>query len=324
MRIALLACGLAACLVTGPGPAAAASFTSFWAFGDSLTDDGNLLAATGGAVPAPPYWEGRVSNGEVWAEHVARRFERNGLATENFAFAYAAAGDPPPFSPVGTPPVQNLSDQLARFDAVASGRLGKRPVASLWFGANDLFFGGIPTGTAAAVGAAAADHVADGALALKDRGVRDVMIWNLPAIDQTPAFRIINPDGAQQAKEGTDAFNARLDARIAGLRDEGVRVTKIDAHALFVALLDDPAAFGVIDATTPCYVPGTAIYCGADNAPLLAFFDPVHPSSTIHAALAREALARVQPVPLPAAAGLMLAGIAALGFAGRRQGSRTA
>ncbi|MBP7241339.1 SGNH/GDSL hydrolase family protein [Amaricoccus sp.] len=324
MHRTLLACGLAAGLLAAAGQAGAATFTSFWAFGDSLSDDGNLSAATGGAVPAPPYWEGRVSNGQVWAEHVARRFSNNDLETGNFAFAYGAAGDPPPFSPVPSPPVQNLSGQLELFDAAAPGRLGKRPLASLWFGANDLFFGGIPTGTAAAVGTAAADRVADGALALKDRGVRDVMLWNLPSIDETPAFKIINPGGAQQAKEGSDAFNARLDERISGLRDQGVRVTKMDAHALFRALIDDPAAFGVIDATTPCYVPGTDIYCGADMAPLLAFFDPVHPSSTIHAALAREALARVQPVPLPAPVALLLAGLAALGVLGRRRATGVA
>jgi len=325
MRKAYFVCGVVVAAVIGAVPAVAASYTSFWAFGDSLTDDGNLYAATDGGVPAAPYWEGRVSNGRVWAELVARRFSRNGLASDNFAHAYGAAGDQPPFSPVPTPPVVNLAGQLADFDAASRGKLGKRPLASLWFGANDLFFGGIPTGTAAAVGAAAADDVADGALALQARGVRDVLLFNLPALDQTPAFRIINPGGADQAKQGTDAFNARLKERVAGLRDAGMRVTKINAHALFTALLDNPADFGVVDATTPCYVPGTTLYCGEDRAPLLAFFDPVHPSSTIHAALAREVLGKVQPVPLPAPVGLLLAGLAALALARRRsQGSSTA
>lgn len=327
MRRALLSCGLAAGLVLGAGQALAASYTSFWTFGDSLSDDGNLHAATGGALPPPPYWEGRFSNGEVWAERVARRFANNGLSTGNFAYGSAAAGDPPPFSPIPTPPVVNLSGQLGLFDAASAGNLGKRPLASLWFGANDLIFGGIPTGTAAAAGVAAADRVAEGALALHDRGVRDLLVFNLPALDKTPAFRLANPAGAEQARIGTEAFNTRLDERIAGLRGAGMRVTELDAFGLFEALLDDPAAFGVLDATTPCHVPGTDIYCGADLAPLLAFFDPVHPNSTIHAELARRVLDRVQPVPLPAPAALILAAMAGLALVGRRrrdQGSRMA
>ena len=67
-------------ILLGPlagGTADAASlngFTSFWTIGDSLSDPGNLYAATGGAQPqSPPYYEGRFSNGPVWAETVAKQ-----------------------------------------------------------------------------------------------------------------------------------------------------------------------------------------------------------------------------------------------------------
>ena len=40
-------------------PGRAASFTSFWVLGDSLSDPGNLYAATGGTTPvSPPYYRG--------------------------------------------------------------------------------------------------------------------------------------------------------------------------------------------------------------------------------------------------------------------------
>jgi len=42
-------------------------------FGDSLSDSGNLFAATMGTTPPPPYYQGRFSNGPVWVEDLAGR-----------------------------------------------------------------------------------------------------------------------------------------------------------------------------------------------------------------------------------------------------------
>jgi outer membrane lipase/esterase len=305
--------GLALAALAAGAEAAPVGYTSFWALGDSLSDPGNLSRATGGAVPGEPYFEGRFSDGPVWAERVAGDFERAGLATGNFAYGSAAVS-PPPLRPIGAPPVVDLPGQIEAFGRESAGRLGRRPVASLWFGANDLLFGGVPQGRARTVGRAAADGVADGALRLREFGVRDVVLFNLPALEDTPNYQIFQPEAAGRARRGTRAFNATLDRRAEGLRRAGMNVVEVDAFGLFEELLDEPERFGVVDATTPCLVPGVA-YCGDEAAPSLAFFDPVHPTSTIHEAIADAARAEVAPVPLPAPAALLLAGIAGLGAA---------
>ena len=63
---ALLAPALAA------APAQAGSFSGIYAFGDSLSDVGNVFAATGGARPAPPYVNGQFSNGPVWVQDLSK------------------------------------------------------------------------------------------------------------------------------------------------------------------------------------------------------------------------------------------------------------
>ena len=42
---------------------AATIFSELVVFGDSLSDTGNLYAASGGFPPSPPYFDGNFSNG---------------------------------------------------------------------------------------------------------------------------------------------------------------------------------------------------------------------------------------------------------------------
>ena len=75
----------------GGGPGREAPFTKIYAFGDSLSDTGNLFALTGG-FPPPPYFEGRVSNGIVWIEYLADAMGMDFESVVNYAFAGATTG----------------------------------------------------------------------------------------------------------------------------------------------------------------------------------------------------------------------------------------
>lgn len=298
------------------GGASAASladtYSSFWALGDSLSDNGNLFAATAGANPAsPPYFNGRFSNGPVWAEAVAADFAVAG----NLAFGGANAL-------TDADPIPDLGLQIGAFGLTAPALMGARPLVSMWFGANDQFgalfelmlAGGV-TGSIEAPGKAAADGVIAGARALAGLGVVDFLIFNLPDLGAIPARK--GSPFKDIATAGAMAFNARLDAGIDGLRAEGLRVAEVDTFSLFNAVIADPAAFGVTDATTPCIIPGVRV-CTEAEAMQLAFFDPVHPNATIHARLAAEARAALAPVPLPAAGWMLLAALGALAARARR------
>jgi len=64
---------IAAFLLTASRSAFAAipTYDALVVFGDSYCDVGNLYLATGGAEAAPPYYDGRFSNGPIWLDHVA-------------------------------------------------------------------------------------------------------------------------------------------------------------------------------------------------------------------------------------------------------------
>ncbi len=207
----------------GAGAAALAeSYSSFWALGDSLSDNGNLFAATAAnpALPAtpasPPYFNGRFSNGPVWAEAIAQHFTLSG----NFAFGGANAL-------TDADGVPDLGLQLGAFALTAAPAMGPRPLVSLWFGANDQFgaldalAAGVAASTAA-TGEAAANAVLAGARSLNTLGVNDFLIFNLPDLGAVPAFAGTPLSGAASA--GATAFNATLDAGIDALRSDGMRV----------------------------------------------------------------------------------------------------
>jgi phospholipase/lecithinase/hemolysin len=63
---------------------------------------------------------------------------------------------------------------------------------------------------------------------------------------------------------------------------------------------------------------GVVSVCDPDTIEGRAFWDLVHPTAAVHAALAREVQATVAPVPLPAPAALLLAGLGALAALRRR------
>lgn len=310
----LVAITLAVSAIAGPGLAAPIKYTSKLFLGDSLSDPGNLFALTGGLVPeSPPYFEGRRSNGPVWAEHVARDFADKGLSTQNVAHAFANAvtnDDEAAGLPLQIP---DLPQQIEMLD-LSPAVLGARPIASLFFGANDIF-GAIAASAAlpaadaaanvAASAAAAATAVAGGIIALTGAGIGDFLVFNLPALDQTPAFNLLQPQAAPLAQLGTSVFNTVLAQGISALAGTA-NIISIDTFTLFNQLLADPGAFGVANATVPCIIPGVSI-CAPEQADLLAFFDPVHPNRVVHEAIADVVRVHVAPVPLPLP-GLLLAG----------------
>jgi outer membrane lipase/esterase len=291
--------------------AGAVGYTSFTVFGDSLSDPGNLYAAVGEVYPeSPPYFEGRFSNGPVWAESIAASFAAKGLDADNFAYGAARAlpTDVNLPAPVDVP---DLPDQIAMF-AGSGADLGSKPVASLFFGANDIIFNGLPAMDPIGIAVAAANAVADGALTLAGLGVDDFVIFNLPDLGRTPLFSLYQPAGAPFASAATLAFNATLSGRVGGLREGGLNVIDVDMYALFNDLIADPEAFGVTDVTLPCLPPGTLIACTGTDQTDRAFFDPIHPNHVIHSAIGNVVSASVAPVPLPLPGLLLLAGIAGL------------
>jgi phospholipase/lecithinase/hemolysin len=289
-------------------------FSSYYAFGDSLTDDGKL------GVLGAPSLDGRFSNGPTYAEFIADIFTAAGKDTGNLAIGGATAGDvnPAAFSPLST-----FSGQIAAFSgALSSGfgpNPGSNPLVSVLFGANDFFQGQDVI--------AAADAVATGIRTIgtiAGQTFNDFLVVSLPDIGGTPAFA---GAGAPVATAATNAFNMQLARNIIDLRAEGFNIITLETAGVINDILDDIALggpkFGVLNSTTPCTVsmsvPGpSCVDLGIDPNTLL-FNDAVHPNAVAQRLLGDAALTKLAAIPLPATHPLLLTVVAGFGIAANRR-----
>lgn len=334
MKTRILAAALAA-TVALPVSAAPLTdiFTSYYAFGDSLTDDGKFGALF------PPSLGGRFSNGRTYAEYIADEFEAAGLDTGNLALG-GATGGPVNNSPLG--PLATFQGQIETFSgALAFGAglptavdfstsqpngptPGANPLVSVLFGGNDFFQGFDMI--------AAADSIADGIraiAAIPGNMFDDFFVLDLPDVGGSPAFS--DPAASAFATASTDAFNIQLALNMIDLQSEGLNIINFDSSLIFDEILADimngGTRFGILDGTSAC----TASLSEAGPSCLdfnidpdtLAFADGVHPSGSVHRILGTAALAQlnsnVAAVPLPATAPLVLFALAGMGWVSRRR-----
>jgi outer membrane lipase/esterase len=252
-------------------PARAQDYGTIVVFGDSLSDDGNLFAVSGGAVPPPPYFQGRFSNGPVWVERLA------GYNTNlNFAFGGARTDNTNNADPL--PGALGVREQIGGY----IGSLGGNPIPDgslvvLWAGANDINAGISPV--------TAALNQASNLATLVAAGADTVLLPNLPNLGATPGA--ISGGTSQLGLLATQVYNQVLDQSVRALPlPGGTNVIQMDVFGAFNVILADPAAFGFTNVTQACL---NVLSCATGTLQAqnqFLFWDNIHPTAAGHELLA--------------------------------------
>ncbi|MEP0886195.1 SGNH/GDSL hydrolase family protein [Trichocoleus sp. ST-U3] len=306
-----------------PLRASAASFSNLYVFGDSLSDQGNVFNATGGAIPpSPPYSEGSFSNGLVWVDYLAQDlglevnpFVGNVDPTEgiNFAFAGATTGVENTVSLTfpQLPPLPGLEQQIDFFTNLA-------PVADpdalyiIWAGANDYgptdgtFVPFEDTDTTIA-------NISQAVTSLANVGAKNIMVVNLPDLGKTPVS--LNTPESEELSALVDAHNAALE-ELSESFDPTLNLILFDVSGGIDQLFAAPQEFGFTNVTTPCLLVQSCV-ANPDEQNQYLFWDDRHPTTAAHQYVGDLALAALNAedptgVPEPASAMGLLA-IGALG-----------
>lgn len=307
----------------------AATFSRVVVFGDSLADVGNVYLATGGAVPAPPYSNGRLSDGPVWVEGLTTGLGLPALQASlaggsGYAFGGARTGTsgsiPGIVAQVGGLylPAHPLADPDALY--VISGGLGDlrdaRTVAQT-NSASDV-------AVRQAAAQAAVSNIAAASQALYNAGARYIAISNIYDLGQTPEAELLGLVAA--SSDVTNRYNSELSAYMSTFGGQaGLNLYSIDLFGLFQSIRNDAltnggAVYGINNVIAPC-----AGFPGSIGAPCATslFSDALHPTAAAHQLIASYALNVVDPqpagVPEPQVWALMIGGFGAIGLLSRRR-----
>jgi thermolabile hemolysin len=242
-----------------------------YVFGDSLSDVGNVFKATNGAVPAPPYFEGRHSNGKVWVEELAAKLNLPSDRVGNFAWGGATTGE------VGMNQVPGVLAQIEAF-LKNQPKLDPQALFVVWIGSNDyLFSTETPT--------VSINNLNESLNRLLEKGAKRLLVANLPDLGKLPATR--DRENSQTLTNFAIAYNQALKTTIATLKKPDIAIAELDVFNIYQTALKNPNQYGFTNVTNACL--GTSANCDR-----FLFWDGIHPSATAHKVLGDLAFQQVQ------------------------------
>jgi len=271
-------------------------FSSVYAFGDSLSDAGNISLSTLGNLPVGGvYSGGRFTNGNVWVQDLAQNL---GLPAPKPSLAggtdYAYGGAETGGTSVHAANPSDLPAQLGQFVASVPNP-SPTSLYTVWAGSNDVLDIANSTQTPdqqqASVQQAVNNEVGliNGLIA---HGANDFVVMGVPDLGKTP-YEMARPASAAASSSLAQSYNNDLGAALQQIMASGAAsIDYINTYAMLDTAAANPSAYGLTNVTQPVWNgnltdsnSGTlAATGGAQNGYL--FFDDLHPTATGHSLLA--------------------------------------
>lgn len=291
--------------------AKAASFSTIYAFGDSLSDTGNDFNVTkasklGVGLPPSPYFDGRFSNGPVWVENLASKLgltiSPSTAGGNNFAYGGAESGS----ENVGNTLLKPLGVTLPGLQQEVQSFIGGLPyqdadskaLYTVWAGGND-YLGGAQTTDTQTI-----ENLLNAVTSLNDAGAKNILVGNLPDLGKIP--RTLNTPAAPALSALSKQHNSDLALALANLsqdRGSDINIISLDVYSTFESIIADPEKYGFTNVTEACLNPSSfpLTPCSDQKSIQDQYFswDGLHPTEPGHQLIAEAAFSAVQPVPEP-------------------------
>lgn len=260
-----------------PVNAADLDFKSIYSFGDSLSDQGNVYAFSklqSPLTPFPPkpfYKKGRFSNGSIWVDYVAKDLgikqktlaktvlSGNGSIPKggiNFAFGGATTGN----DNLGGESFLGLGEQIGAYtNLLGDQNADSEALYTIWAGTNDyvkLLSSSPSAQDISSQISQTVDNLSASITTLADKGARNIVVFNLPNLGDTPLARSL-PGVEPGVLNGLTQFhNFVLEGAIENLRQnpqfEDTKLVIFDVNTLFSEVVGNPQAFGFGNVTDNC------------------------------------------------------------------------
>jgi phospholipase/lecithinase/hemolysin len=277
---------------------------AIYAFGDSLSDVGNVFISTG--VPAAPYVNGQFSNGNIWVQDLASDLGLAPLKPSLAGGTDYAVGD----AESGTAnPGDLLSYQVPAFEAANPGGANPNGLYTIWIGSNDL--AAIPPGSSVATVETDIGDIAgniDTAINdLSSVGAKNFLVVTVPNLGDTPEALAAGAATIAALSELSASFDSvlvngsgpipSLSALAAG---DSIHISVLNTYALSDAIAANPGLYGFTNVTDPCLV-GAVDFSGGTvcaTPSKYLYWDPSgHPTAAANLLIADAAQGVVTPEP---------------------------
>ncbi|OGT45755.1 MAG: hypothetical protein A3E83_04810 [Gammaproteobacteria bacterium RIFCSPHIGHO2_12_FULL_41_20] len=221
--------------------ALASDFKHIAFFGDSLSDNGNLYKYFLHVIPkSPPYFQGRFSNGPIWAESFGKYYNDNYHVDYKI---YAVGGATAIFhKPTqGFVTLTTLSFEVNQY---LLGHLFKNKsdtLYSFFIGANDYLFD--KTTDSNLVTTQVVNAITKAVTTLADRGGKDFLILNMPDLSKTPFNK--NNVISMRLHALSVLHNQKLAMAIDNIKKTYpfINIYPIDVYSTFNNLIRDPEKY---------------------------------------------------------------------------------
>ncbi|MBX2848828.1 MAG: SGNH/GDSL hydrolase family protein [Acidiferrobacterales bacterium] len=290
------------------------SYSNFIAFGDSLSDTGNLASVT---LPFPfPFYQNRVSDGPVALDILAESLGFSATASLHLTgsqdgFNYAVAGG----NIVGTD-WEDLEPQVSAYLSRINNTSDSQALYTVIMGGNDLR--GIRSISSSAAAEAEIELILDQLIAqltrLSDAGAQNFFIANVANIGRLPETLKLGATIVAQAQSYTQSYNAQLTTRLDNFAQQsGASVSIFDLYAVLEEIINNASQFGFSYTEVGCFVdlefhPGCLFGFAFDR---FVFFDNLHPTNASNQIVAQAMIDRLneikpEPEPEPESESLIL------------------
>lgn len=272
------------------------SFTTstFYVFGDSLSDVGNASIATSGLVPDKNYYNGRFTNGPNFADQLAGKLNAPLKPSRSFGSNYAFGGATS----------VDVSAQVSNYKTNADDQARADALYVVWSGGNDLLEILQDPQTSNTVDTAIT-HIENAVRKLSQMGAQNILVPNQPDLGNVPRVVALEqdiPGVAATATALTVQFNTALDTMLNRIStDESIDTIRFDVFTLFEDVVANPGTYGLSNVTDACYIrdetslglTGEETICV--NSASFLFWDSLHPSHAAHTIIADEMFGVLNP-----------------------------
>jgi phospholipase/lecithinase/hemolysin len=267
--------------------------TNMVIFGDSLSDNGNLFEYMHHQLPQPPYFDGRFSDGPIWAEDLAQSYFNTEAASHLKDYAFGGAGVLNDIN--DDEELFTLKREISTYLLAHNDQADPNSMFFVWIGGNNYL--GVPEDIQETV-----NEVIEGIQTdlerLVKKGAKHLTIINIPDLSKTPLAKVLEAEA--QFTTYSETHNKALLAMVEKLRESHPEVQWLffDANQIFSEIYTHPADYGFNQIQDTCYdalvqpnSPKTVLNMVSSvhsklnhpqNCDGYFFFDLIHPTKQVH------------------------------------------